>query len=99
MSGKSVDATTALANDDKQALSRQATGERSTIATEDTAPMTQAKTKTAMKKAKKKVARNDNVSGNPPISATSGAAANSLTGSSPGGDGGSGSSGSAGSSQ
>jgi hypothetical protein len=54
MSGRSVDATTALANEDSQALSRQATGERSTIAAEDTP----AKTKVT-KKAKKKVAKAD----------------------------------------
>ena len=78
--GKSVDANTALANDDKQALSKQATSERSTIAAEDNATTSTHKAK----KAKKKVAKNDNVSGNPPTSPTNGAASNSISGRSAG---------------
>lgn len=78
---KSTDATAALANDDKHALSRQSYGEKGTIASNDAADTTAPKAKHhAKKKAKKKVARNDTT--NP----TSGAAANSVTGRSPGGD-------------
>lgn len=59
-SNKSTDATTALANEDKQALSRHTMGERSTIAAENTAP---AKPATKTKKAKKTVAKADDMSG------------------------------------
>jgi hypothetical protein len=74
---KSTDAVTALANDDKQALSRQANSESSTIATQDTAA------KAKVKKSKKKVAKADTtMHGNPPVN--DGAAAGSTTGRSPG---------------
>jgi len=52
----STDATKALADDDKQALSRQASGERGTIAADKTAANT---TTHKAKKAKKKVAKAD----------------------------------------
>ncbi len=80
----STDATTALANEDKQALSRQASGEKSTLAATD-ATDTTTKSTVKAKKAKKKVATNDSVSGNPPTSSTNPAAAGSTTGRSPGG--------------
>jgi hypothetical protein len=54
-SSGSTDATKALADDDKQALSRQASGERGTIAADKTAAATTHKAK----KAKKKVAKAD----------------------------------------
>lgn len=75
-SGSSTDATTALANEDKQAPSRQASGEKSTLATTDATDTTTTSAVKA-KKAKKKVATNDNVPGNPPMSSTNAAAAGS----------------------
>ena len=82
-SSGSTDATKALADDDKQALSRQANGERGTIAADKTAANT---TPHKAKKAKKKVAKADTSMSTTPSSATGADAAGSTTGRSPGGN-------------
>lgn len=89
---KSTDATSALASDDKHALSRQAEGEKSTIAAEDTTTM---KHHTAKKKAKKKVAKNEHATTTSP---TGPAAANASGGDGSSASSGSGSAGASGSS-
>ena len=80
-SGGSTDATKALADDDKQALSRQASGERGTIAADKTADTTTHKAK----KAKKKVAKAEGTMAAPQPSGTNADAAGSTTGRSAGG--------------